>query len=327
MQRSRDGPAEAPMLQLDHRLLRTLLLALAILAVCCGRAFAGSRVVVVTAERSGAHEETLVALRTALAPDVPEGDMEVLGLRELDRETLADARIVVTIGTQAAKAVGARMPAVPVLYTLIPRDAFDLIQYGPHADRYSAIFLDQPVHRQIALLNIALPHKPNLALLASPASNDLARRLAAVAREQQLPATIEKISTADEIYPALERLLAEPAVLLALPDSTLFNSYTIQNVLLTSYRHRAPLVGFSPAYVRAGALLALYSTPAQIARQAADAVRRVLAGGGLPPPQSPREFEVATNPNVARSLSIGLDSAERIAARLRQREGRPEVKP
>lgn len=315
------------MLQLDHRLLRALLLALAVLAVCCGRAFAGSRVVVVTAERSGAHEETLVALRNALAPDVPDGDVAVLGLRDFDRGALADARIVVTIGTQAAKAVGIRMPAAPVLHTLIPRDAFDLLQYGPHSDRYSAIFLDQPVHRQIALLSIALPHTPNVALLASPASEDLARRLASVAREQQLRATIEKISTVDEIYPALERLLAEPAVLLALPDGVLFNSYTIQNVLLTSYRRRAPLVGFSPAYVRAGALLALYSTPAQIARQAADAVRRVLAGGGLPPPQAPREFEIATNPSVARSLAIELDSAEHIAARLRQREGRPEVRP
>ncbi|AKU13952.1 hypothetical protein AzCIB_4059 [Azoarcus sp. CIB] len=315
------------MQQFDHRLLRALLLALTILAVCCGSAFAGPRVVVVTAERSGAHEETLVALRNALAPDVPDGDLAVVGLRDLERGVLADARIVVTIGTQAAKAVGIRTPAAPVLHTLIPREAFDLIQYGAHAERYSAIFLDQPVHRQIALLNIALPHKPNVALLASPASDELARRLASVAREQQLRAIVEKISTADEIYPALERLLAEPAVLLALPDSTLFNSYTIQNVLLTSYRHRAPLIGFSPAYVRAGALLALYSTPAQIARQAADAVRQVLAGGGLPPPQAPREFEIATNPNVARSLAIELESAERITARLRQREGRAEVRP
>ncbi|WP_407278869.1 ABC transporter substrate binding protein [Aromatoleum evansii] len=315
------------MLRFSDRLLRAMVLALAILAVCCGRAFAGSRVVVVTAERSGAHEETLVALRTALAQDLPDGDVAVFGLRDLERTALADARIVVTIGTQAAKAVGIRSPSAPVLHTLIPRDAFDLIQYGPHAGRYSAIFLDQPVHRQIALLNIALPHKPAVAMLASPASDELARRLAAVAREQQLRATIEKISSVDEIYPALERLLDEPAVLLALPDATLFNSYTIQNVLLTSYRHRAPLVGFSPAYVRAGALLALYSTPAQIARQAADAVRHVLEGGGLPPPQAPREFEIATNPNVARSLAIELDSPERIAARLRQREGRPEVKP
>lgn len=310
-----------------HRILRALLLAATIVATCCGQALAGQRVVVVTAERSGAHEETLVALRSALAPDIPTSDFAVYGIRDLERGVPGDARIIVTIGAQAAKAVGTRAPTAPVLSTLIPRDAFDAIQYGPHPDRYSAIFLDQPVHRQIALLNIALPHKPTVALLASPASYELARRLASVAREQQLDANIEKISAVDEIYPALERLLAEPAVLLALPDSTVFNSYTIQNVLLTSYRRRAPLVGFSPAYVHAGALLALYSTPAQIARQAADAVRRVLAGGGLPPPQAPREFEVATNPNVARSLAIDLDSAARITARLRQRESQQEAKP
>ncbi|AYH45564.1 ABC transporter substrate binding protein [Azoarcus sp. DN11] len=311
-----------------HGFVRALLLALALLAACCGQALASQRVVVVTTDRSGAYEETLVALRSALAPDVSGSDFAVYGVRELERGVLGDARVIVTIGTQAAKAVAARTPAAPVLHTLIPRDALEFVQYGPHPDRYSAIFLDQPVHRQIALLNIALPNKPTVALLASPASYELARRLASVAREQQLDANIEKISAVDEIYPALERLLAEPAVLLALPDSTLFNSYTIQNVLLTSYRRRAPLVGFSPAYVHAGALLALYSTPAQIARQAAEAVRRVLAGGGLPPPQAPREFEVATNPNVARSLAIELDSAAHITARLRQREGgQQEARP
>lgn len=101
------------MQQFDHRLLRALLLALTILAVCCGSAFAGPRVVVVTAERSGAHEETLVALRNALAPDVPDGDLAVVGLRDLERGVLADARIVVTIGTQRPRPSASARPQRP----------------------------------------------------------------------------------------------------------------------------------------------------------------------------------------------------------------------
>lgn len=300
-----------------------LLLALGLILALAGYAHSAPRVIVVSGERSAAHEETLVALRDALAPDVRNGDIGVLDVRELDRGALAEARVVVTIGSQAAKAVSARSGHTPVLHLLIQRDTFDALPYGSHAGSASAIFLDQPIQRQVALLGTALPGRPQLALLAGPASDTLARRIASTAREQQLQVSIERIGSAEDIYPALERLLAEPSVLLALPDPAVFNSYTIQNVLLTSYRRRSPLVGFSPAYVRAGALLALYSTPAQMARQAAEAVRAVLAGGSLPPPQSPRDFEVATNANVARSLAIELDTAERITARLRQREARP----
>ncbi|WP_246265744.1 ABC transporter substrate-binding protein [Aromatoleum diolicum] len=307
--------------------MRLLLLLLFTALVTGGEAFAGPRVLVVTSERSGAHEETLGALRSALSPDISANDIEIVETRQLDNDMAAEARIIVTIGTQAAKAVGTRSPKQPVLNTLLPRDAYESLQATLPGQRSSAIFLDQPVQRQIALLAIALPDRATLALLTGPATEELARRLAYAARERQLRVNIEHVASNAEIYPALERLLAEPTMLLALPDSTVFNSYTIQNVLLTSYRNRSPLIGFSPAYVRAGALLALYSTPAQIARQAAEAVRSVLSGGGLPPPQSPREFEVATNPNVARSLGIELESGERIVARMRLRESQREAKP
>lgn len=307
--------------------MRLLLLVLLAALVTSGEAFAGPRVVVVTGERSGAHEETLEALRHALGPDVPANDIGIMETRQLDSGMLGEARIIVTIGTQAAKAVGTRNPKTPVLNTLLPRDAYESLQATLPNQHTSAIFLDQPVQRQIALLGVALPDRATLALLAGPATEDLARKVASAARERQLRVSIEQVVSHDEIYPALERLLTEPTVLLALPDSTVFNPYTIQNVLLTSYRNRTPLIGFSPAYVRAGALLALYSTPAQIARQAAEAVRGVLAGGSLPPPLSPREFEVATNPNVARSLGIELESGERIVARIRLRESQRETKP
>jgi len=100
-----------------------------------------------------------------------------------------------------------------------------------------------------------------------------------------------------------------------------FNSYSIQNVLLTAYRQHSPVVGFSAAYIRAGAILGLYSTPAQIGRQTAEMARAVLAGAAVPPPQSPRYFEIGSNPQVARSLGIALEEPEALRARLLKQEG------
>lgn len=80
-----------------------------------------------------------------------------------------------------------------------------------------------------------------------------------------------------------------------------------------------PLVGFSPAYVKAGALLALYSTPAQVGARGGEVLRQALAGKVLPSPQWPREFVVAVNQDVARSLGFALDEA-RIGEQLRQKD-------
>ena len=109
----------------------------------------------------------------------------------------------------------------------------------------------------------------------------------------------------------------------ALPDPTVYHAATLQNILLTTYRARVPLVAFSAAYVRAGAVLAVYSTPAQVARRAAEMVKSWQAGRGLPPPQMPREFAVAANAKVAASLGLMLDDAAVIAEDLRRQEGVP----
>jgi len=307
--------------------LRGLPGALLLLLVLATGLFTGdavaARVMLVTSERSGAHEETLAAIRSALAPGIATSDIGILEPSQVGNGVLAGSRIIVTIGTEAAQAVTSQSPRQPVLHTLLPRDAYERLPDTKGTGRSSAIFLDQPVQRQIALITEALPDWRRLALLAGPRSLPLATQLAAAAQEQQLIVHVENITSERDIYPALQRLLADRAVLLALPDSSVFNSYTIQNVLLTSYRHRSPLIGFSPAYVRAGALLGLYSTPAQIGDQAAEAIRTVLAGGGLPPPQSPRRFEIGINRNVANSLGIHLDSPAEIAARMSRRETKP----
>lgn len=306
--------------------LRGLPAVLLLLVVLASGLFAGdaaaARVLLVTSERSGAHEETLTAIRSALVPGIPSSDIGILEPSQVENAALAGSRIIVTIGTEAAQVVTSQAPRQPVLHTLLPRDAYERLP-ASGAGRSSAIFLDQPVQRQIALIAEALPDWHRLALLAGPRSQSLATKLAAAAQEQQLDVNIENISSERDIYPALQRLLTDRAVLLALPDNMVFNSYTIQNVLLTSYRHRSPLIGFSPAYVRAGALLGLYSTPAQIGEQAAEAIRTALAGGGLPPPQASRRFEVGINQNVAHSLGIHLEPAPEIAARISRRETKP----
>lgn len=306
-----------------HLAFLTLLFVAGMLAGArAGAAEAVESVLIVASELAGAHEETVKALRTAFAPEVPSTEIAAIRTGDVDDEALAQRRVIVTVGSEAARTVAALAPRTAVLHTLLPRDAYERLP-SPGAARRSAIFLDQPVERQIALIVEALPEWRRLALLVGPQSRALATKLAAEARAQALEVSVENIASDREIYPALQRLLAERAVLLALPDSLVFNSYTIQNVLLTSYRHRSPLVGFSPAYVRAGALLGLYSTPRQIGQQAAEAVKAVLAGRELPRPQAPRLFEVGINQNVADSLGIQLDSAAAIAARVSRREAKP----
>jgi putative ABC transport system substrate-binding protein len=135
-----------------------------------------------------------------------------------------------------------------------------------------------------------------------------------------LEASVERDGS---VFTGLKRVLEDADVLLAVPDSQVYNSSSIQNILLTSFRAKVPLVAFSPAYVRAGALLAVHATPAQIGVQAATIARGVLQGKALSPtPLYSQDFMVTVNDHVARSLGLTLD-AQALNVRLHRWEGVP----
>lgn len=232
--------------------------------------------------------------------------------------------LVVTVGSRAAEAAANRDIRVPLLYTLLPRSAVERINATRKEDkRNSAIYIDQPPARYIDLLRIALPEFDRVGLFAGPDSREAAMRLAYMARDRRMKAQIEPINNEHDIYPAIQRMFAEPGALLATADTAVFNSQTIPSILLSAYRRRVPVVGFSQSYVKAGAVVALYSTPSQIAQQAAEIVRQALAGQGLPSAQYPRYFQVGVNARVAKSLDLQIDTETAIRERLERLERQP----
>ncbi len=281
-------------------------------------------VVFVMSEESSAFSEAAEALANELRSTGHRPQTLLLPLRADDAAALSGTALVVTFGTRAAQTVAALSPRTLVLHTLLPRSAYERLP-GRSDDgrRVSAVFLDQPPARQIELLRIALHEWSRVGLVVGRESSELGTRLQASARDRRLRPTLETANEESDLYPALQRMFAEPTVLIAVPDPQLFNNRTISNILLTAYHHRSPVIGFSPAYVKAGALFALYSTPAQIGQQAGEAARIGLISGNLPPPAAPRQFRISTNPYVARSLGITLEDAAVLRERLERSENAP----
>lgn len=292
-------------------------------------AAASQRVWVVVAEEGGVQAETAAVLQ---------GGLDGLELKVARRQPpLQDSEeppvLIVTVGAAAfEETLGwlAGRPSgwarVPVLATLLPRAAYDA-QVARHVTgiagqrTLSAAVLDQPLARQLALLKRALPDRPRVGVLAGPQTRPLLPALEKAATARSFRLVVAPVHAPEEIYPALTSVLESSDVILALPEPMVYHGATLQNILLTTYRARMPLVAFSPAYVKAGAVLAVYATPTQVARRAIEMVRGWQAGRGLPPPQMSREFEVAVNTKVAASLGLSVDAGAAIAEDLRRQEG------
>ncbi|MEO8343681.1 MAG: ABC transporter substrate binding protein [Gallionella sp.] len=222
--------------------------------------------------------------------------------------------LIVAVGMKATE-LAAAQTHIPVLAAMIPRSGYEaLLATSPKKipRPISALYLDQPWMRRIDFWRAALPGRHRVGLLHSPDAHiDVARLREEIAHRGGSLITFP-VRSPDELFPQLESVLTGSDVLLATPDNLIYSSSNIRNILLTSYRYGVPLIGLSQAYVNAGALCAIFSTPEQLGIQASAMVISFARNRELPVPQYPAAFTIAVNQQVARSLGIELPSTEAI---------------
>lgn len=307
--------------------MRSLILAmgLGLFAAACSHAAAS--VVLVSSERSPAYIEAA----EALMGELERGGLQRSDVLQLTTSEVATAgalapKMYVALGSDAADVMAKSEVKVPVLCILVPRSSFErVLQINSRkiSPQFSALFLDQPISRQLELIHLALPGAQNLGVLWGPESRTQSAAMKVLAQASGLDVVEATVGYDQLSFASLKQVLDNSDVLLAVADPQVYNSSSIQNILLASFRARVPLVAFSPAYVRAGALLAVYVTPVQVGQQAAAIARSVLQGKALSAvPLYSQDFSISVNEHVARSLGLSLDP-EGLRARLRRREGLP----
>lgn len=269
------------------------------------------RVLVVAGEANPIYQRFVEVFKR----DLPTGILVTLIDRVEDfSEGSHNADLILTVGIKAAGWVAGRTK-IPVLAVMIPKyGVAELFAARPRGTQTSAIFLDQPWFRQVALVRAALPERTRVGVLYSSNAgldlgelrNQLAKHGATLIEKQHI--------SAEPLFDDLDELLSRCDVLIAVPEGGIFNSANIRNILLSSYNRGIPLVGFSEGLVKAGALLAVFSTPEQIALQARTATATYARLRRLPEPLTPAFFSVAANREVARSLRITLKPPEVLQA-------------
>lgn len=305
--------------------LRALILLLWLGLFAGSLASAGATLVIVSSERSAVYMEAEQALMGELERGgLARGEMQQLTVAQWAAAGPLTPKLFVTVGADAAQALAKAALRSPVLCILLPRNSFEraLRESGRKAStQFSALYLDQPLSRQLELIRLALPDARRVGVLWGQESQGQDAALKSLALARGLELVEATVGRDESLFPHLKSVLQETDLLLAVPDPQLYNSSSIQNILLASFRARVPLMAFSPAYVRAGALLALHVTPAQTGLQAAAMARAVLQGKALPAtPLYSQDFDIAVNEHVARSLGLTLD-AQALRTQLRRREG------
>ncbi|WP_286240084.1 ABC transporter substrate-binding protein [Neptuniibacter halophilus] len=234
---------------------------------------------------------------------------------------------VIAVGSLAGETLLTQLPDQQDLFiSFIPQQTYSnlLQKHENHprvrAGRVTAVFLDQPYSRQLALARLIKPDATQLATALGPHSSENLKTLQRAADAENFILSYETLQETDNPILKLQPLIRNADLFLALPDKSVFNRTTAKWILYISFRQRIPLIGFSRKYVEAGALASVYSTPAQIGKQTAESILERSRSGDLSPPQYPKHFSVAVNKTAAHSLRVDIASEEELTEKLRERE-------
>lgn len=98
----------------------------------------------------------------------------------------------------------------------------------------------------------------------------------------------------------------------AIPDETLFNRETVREIIITAYKNRQAIIGFSPSLVKAGAIATVYTTKEQIISQINDLIETYSSTQKLPQPSYSKYIDIYRNNDVARSMNVAIPEQQKL---------------
>lgn len=283
---------------------------------------AAAQLLIVANTQQALHDRFATQIKQHLASQHnDEISIRIIDTADWQAETSNQHQLTLVLGTRAALAISRHKLTSAILFSMVPAITYHqtiATSTACETGRCSAVFIDQPVTRTLALAHLALPQLKTAGLLSSHTSRADIAQLKANAQKQGMHIRQQQADDPENMIFKLTDILQHSDALLALPDHGIYSRHTVQNILLTAYRYHKPVIGYSQAFVKAGALFAVYSSPDQLSQHTASVVAQFFANQAqqLPPPQHPRYFSVAVNRMVAKSLGIDIQTEIELQKRL-----------
>lgn len=291
-----------------------IMVILAMLGVCLPVAASG--IDIVLSGQGKPYMAFVAGIRSALQ----EADIQV-GIRIVQAGTgmahdEGKTRLIVTAGVKAMRRVGSET-GVPVIHALIPARVFPQATSSGH---HAYVYLDQPAERIIRLIRHAFGAKTRIGIIHGKGAERQVELLRRAAKKAGLGFDARSIAHARDLFPVLREIVEEVDVFLVVPDELVINPSTLQSLLLTTYHAGIPLVAYSPAFTRIGAVLAIYTTPYQAGMQTGKLIVRILSGERIryPVQEWARYFSIRSNTRVAESLGVEIPDSGTLTRALKK---------
>lgn len=227
--------------------------------------------------------------------------------RQLARHILASkAKVVLAVGLKAAMAAKLEIQEIPVIFCLV----LDPEKYGLPTANMVGLSLKVPFREPLQALHTLAPKVSRIGVLFDPQNTyEMHRQLLHDANALGMKIVSEEVHQEQDVASALNALKDHIDALWLLPDSTVLTENTLDFLMSATLVANIPVVGFSSALVRSGALVGAYVPYADIGTQAAKLTQqlaRQTSSSFLGTMISPERVHQSINQKSAMYLGLSL---------------------
>ena len=190
-------------------------------------------------------------------------------------------RLIVTLGSAATSYVAEEIKEIPVVFCMVlnPTASGFVRSMDASGNNVTGASLDIPLRLQFKAIRSVIPSAKRIGVIYSPQETQIVIGEAKKAAEEIGLELIDiPITSEEEVPKALHSLDGRVDALWSVADSKVFSSASTEFILLHTLRNKIPFVGLSPAFVKAGALMALAANYREVGTQCGGLAARVLSG-------------------------------------------------
>jgi|GEM_PF-2249228 hypothetical protein len=168
----------------------------------------------------------------------------------------------------------------------------------------SAIFYDPDPKRQILLGKLLLPLSKSIGVMHSMDTPYFMEGYQEIADALDLKLHSVKTKQATEVPQQFPALAQQADFIVLQPDPVIYNSQTLPRVLLSSYRQRKVIIGYSTGIVNAGSVATTYTTSEMLVDDLTESSLKLLSGESSQFTRYSQYYDIRYNTDVAHSLEL-----------------------
>ncbi len=209
--------------------------------------------------------------------------IDIITLESGNIKAIKPTDLLVPVGAKAAEQVYRYQASNTIIYSFVEQELIRKLDPTKFSNTWAAVTVNQPIERLIKVADklVKTAYKNNIVIIVSTNNRELIDRINAINSLQNGQIDIVTTRSNDVVNKRVEKSLFNAAALISTDEEAIWSGSNAKWLLRQAYNYQVPVVGNSKRFLKAGALISVYSSMEKISHATVNLIKQWTETGGL----------------------------------------------